>query len=561
MGTVWHDADDATAYRDALGAPIPMLDALASTHDDVQKALNLYARVLEDAQQAARAALNAANAAQAEIAHDALTAALSDHAMVRTSAAAIAPSSAVAGTPPLSSVLLGIHTQAPTGPSAPEILARARASASEIMTNLAVASRQASTVLQQATSTLISWHTGGHRTAATPPLGSMATSTAYRAYQNKFAATHALDFTGPPAAVAARWASMSPELQTRYITDYPAKIGNTDGIPVVARDTASRINLRTLKADLNAKLAAVGPEFLPYDSASLGVWQYRHSLVGSIAGKLSALDAMETMLNSTKPARHYLIGLDPVGNGLGIVSTGNPDTAQDVNVFIPGTGNSLYTMAGNIDRGNKLSFTAMKVSRASGATVTWIGYQAPPTILHATRDSWETTASSLPGFLTGLRATHSGDKSTTTVSGHSYGATALSLAAARTPLDADQLVFIASPGAGVPTAADLKLVGVESADMPKRVFATASSVDPVADAPGFIWANDPTNPDFHDTVFYTPAHPSCYVPVPTVIGTSILVPIYNTDDHNRYWDKDSLPLREQALIMTGQGDKITPVPR
>ena len=184
------------------------------------------------------------------------------------------------------------------------------------------------------------------------------------------------------------------------------------------------------------------------------------------------------------------------------------------------------------------------------ATVVWMGYQAPATISDATLDHCERTATSLPSFLNGLRVTHIGAKSLTTVTGHSYGATTLSLTASRTPLDADQLVFLASPGAGknVTSSRHLKLVGIPSDSMPRRVFSTASAADPVADTPGFIWPNDPTHQSFQDQTFYTEAHPT--------IMPDLELPFFNFHDHSSYWDKGSLALLEQGQIGAGRSDRI-----
>jgi pimeloyl-ACP methyl ester carboxylesterase len=112
-----------------------------------------------------------------------------------------------------------------------------------------------------------------------------------------------------------------------------------------------------------------------------------------------------------------------------------------------------------------------------------------------------------------------------TVIGHSYGATTVTKAAAAAPLDADNLVLLGSPGADVDSVTDLHLVGVPAGMIGRHVYATASGADPVADTPGFIWADgDVGIPPAAVAAFSSPSHGPGVLPAG---------PGYRTPTHRR----------------------------
>ena len=411
---------------------------------------------------------------------------------------------------------------------------------------------------------------GGSTGASTgvPAAGNMASSRAFRLYLQKFAVTHALDTSGSAVQVARRWAALDRSLQLTYIADHPALVGSTDGIPVIDRDRANRERLPPLAADLNSRLAALGPQPLPtrltdraaagngppdpdplshtiFDNSAPLAWQAEHD---ALVGKLAGLQQIRVRLADRSLPTAYLIDVRASdGVGQAIVATGNPDTAHEVALYVPGTSNSLDNIAGSIARSDEMwtAATAVGSPDSGTAVVTWMGYQAPATIADAAKRQFADDAvTPLARFLTGLRATHPAGRSTTTLIGHSYGATTVAIAAAATPLDADNLVFVASPGAGVASSYDLHLNGVDTAAMPGHVYSTASAADPIADVPGFIWADDPTHDSFHDTVFASDAHPD--------------IAWYDGNDHSRYWDPGSSSLNSIGLIIAGRGATLAP---
>ncbi|NKS73950.1 hypothetical protein GS531_16995 [Rhodococcus hoagii] len=163
-------------------------------------------------------------------------------------------------------------------------------------------------------------------------------------------------------------------------------------------------------------------------------------------------------------------------------------------------------------------------------------------------------APALDGFQDGLRVTHDGERSHNVVLGHSYGTTLVGTAASQgRTLDADALVFVASPGTSVNHVTDLSLTGISGDEIGDHVFSTKSARDPVplfADthriavrtlgSPGAAWAAfdkfveghdggpfgvDPTRADFGGRAFTSdagrPGRCSDTTPTPTAtIGTT-----------------------------------------
>ena len=192
-------------------------------------------------------------------------------------------------------------------------------------------------------------------------------------------------------------------------------------------------------------------------------------------------------------------------------------------------------------------YVAAQRSAAAGtqvSVISWLGCAAPQTLSDATHASYADDARApIACFPVGPRASPHGSPAHNTVVGHSYGAHLDLHGGGRDPAGCQgDLVFIASPGADVPTAADLALVGVATSDMPAHVYATATSADPVADTPGFIWPYDPTNGDFRARVFHSQAHPG-------TLG-------YQLSDHSSYWTPGSASLAAFGQIIAGNGTGV-----
>lgn len=132
--------------------------------------------------------------------------------------------------------------------------------------------------------------------------------------------------------------------------------------------------------------------------------------------------------------------------------------------------------------------------------ITWVGYDAPQDILDAASETYaERAKADLDRFQDGLRVTHEGTPSHNTLIGHSYGSTVIGHTARDEGIDADELVFVGSPGVGVDHASQLNFPI-------NHVFATVAEHDiihlanlEVRDEYGnphdVVHGFDPTGPD------------------------------------------------------------------
>lgn len=572
LPTVWRDGDDATAYEALLQGPVPMLDALAAAHAASAAALLTYAQQLERAQQQALTVLATATAAVAALAVT--------RARVATHQAAGAAGGSTAGAPfgsafvphPGPMDLPQPQVDANLVAAGESAVAGAAVQAAQIASEVSQAARAATAVLTQSSGLLQTWHAGGGRTARTPAEGSMVGSarwTSRSITSDDQAASHPLIFPCTPAAAAAQWNLMDPALQAAYIKRNPDLVGNTDGIPTIDRDAANRLVLTAMQSELSGKLAALGPKPAPAllnpppvpgpggpdgpeaqfdrdhpvtDDSAPDKWEHDHD---SMVNELIGLQHVRSRIDDGATPPAFLMGLTRTGTGQAIIASGDPDTAAHVATFVPGTGSNIGNVAGNMQRSDRMYVSAQHATAAGSqvSVITWVGYDAPQTISDATQASYADAARApLAAFLVGLRVSHLGPRAHDTVIGHSYGATLISMAAAKGALDADDLIFVASPGADVPTSGDLALVGVARTDMPDHVYATATSADPVADTPGFIWPYDPTNDDFQARVFYSQAHPGFLR--------------YRFSDHSSYWTPASASLAAFGQIIGGNGTQV-----
>lgn len=113
-----------------------------------------------------------------------------------------------------------------------------------------------------------------------------------------------------------------------------------------------------------------------------------------------------------------------------VIAGNNPDTANNVTTYVPGTGTNLSGMAGGVERSERMLDEARRADpNASTSVGTWYGYDAPPELLNATQSSYaDHAAGDLRSFQEGLRVTHDGAPSHNVLLGHSYGTTVVGTA-------------------------------------------------------------------------------------------------------------------------------------
>ena len=275
-----------------------------------------------------------------------------------------------------------------------------------------------------------------------------------------------------PATVRRWWDGLSPTERRWLIGHQPALVGRLDGLPVAARDQANRLAL----AELRSALAHRRAELLAEPGRATA------PALARLDRLIAGLDTVSDRLTSDAGPRGYLLALDPVGDGRAIIALGNPDHADQVITYVPGTTAGLSTIGDELVRTDLLARRCADLGPGSAtAAVLWLDYDAPDFLDEAARESFARDAGpALHRFQEGLRDSHEGPPAHQTVLGYSYGSLVVGTAVRDHGLAADGLVFLGSPGVGVDHAGELGLPA-------NRVWAATAPDDPIqyaALAPG-----------------------------------------------------------------------------
>lgn len=278
--------------------------------------------------------------------------------------------------------------------------------------------------------------------------------------------------TLPPASASAKsvnewWKGLPPVEQQLLIQQFPDLVGNRDGIPAAARDQANRLNLTNL----------------------IDQYAQRTDLSDDDQLKLDGFRAIQQKLDASagRQPPAFLIGVGDEGQGRGILSWGNPDTARNVSAYVPGLGTTLSSVGGkDADRALNVWKAAKKADpTASTASIVWLGYDPPPgldsgnlrTAEVVSTDRASRGAASYDRFLGGLHAAHDGSPAHVTALGHSYGSLTVGLAG-QLPggTGADDMILVGSPGTGAQNASQL---GIRQG----HTWVGAAEDDPVSHLP------------------------------------------------------------------------------
>ncbi|MFE3269879.1 alpha/beta hydrolase [Streptomyces sp. NPDC059215] len=376
---------------------------------------------------------------------------------------------------------------------------------------------------------------------------------------------------GTPKENAEWWKSLTDEQRADCIAVRPDSIGWMDGLPAAVRDEANRTVLAeahgAAQVEMDAWLAkepqhyweryTVNPntgeevkQMIPTDEWT--AWEEKRE---ELQKPLDGMDAIQSRFDNylDESTRPYLLGFDDKKLGHVVMSVGNPDTADNVVTYVPGTGSKLSSIDGDISRAELLQDQATTTDPThSTASVMWLGYDAPQSLLgDATDATWADHARGpLSGFLNGIDTAHGGHVNST-VLGHSYG----TLVAGETMRDhpdlpVDNAILVGSPGVGVSHAKDLNIPAdhvwaatakndlVNMAPPPAGQWAP---LNPMAyrrlfDDHSVMYGNDPTSDEFGGRTFGVADGK-----FPLTDG---LMPA-----HSQYWEGDSLA--DMAKIATG----------
>ena len=367
------------------------------------------------------------------------------------------------------------------------------------------------------------------------------------------------------------WKSLSEEQRAAYVSMYPASIGALDGLPSDVRDDANRLVLAEQRADKQVEYDAwlkkepehyrtfVDPDTgleVPGAVVPTDAWKEWSEKKKQLENGFKGMDAIQERFDSytNEGNRPYLLGFDSNGMGRAIVSIGNPDTADNVVTYVPGTFAKLESIDGDISRAQLLQAQAEAIDHSRNtASIVWLGYDAPQAIAtDATETEWADKAEvPLGHFVQGIEeANHHGVNQT--LLGHSYG----SLVAGQTmsthlDLPVDNAIMVGSPGVGVDHAKDLNIP-------PDHVFAATAKNDLINLAPPPAGTLAPLNPKAYMRLFDDHSIVHGTDPVSGEFGGRVFaVPAGRFPGsggeampaHSQYWDDKAL--KSLAKIVTG----------
>ncbi|KAA6214599.1 hypothetical protein CP973_36640 [Streptomyces albofaciens JCM 4342] len=316
-----------------------------------------------------------------------------------------------------------------------------------------------------------------------------------------------------PKDAAAWWKGLDETSRQEYVDLYPKQIGKANGLPSGVRDDANRI---ALEQDLSMATAS--------DQAVPGIPEYKHNLQ-TLKEELDRNDGAKGN------KQLYLLDFEGSDDGKAVIAMGNPDTADNVGVQVPGTATTMDSTRGQLARIGKLQDSAQSADHsAETSMIYWLGYDAPevplaeaPNLGIAGTGRADEAAPHLRDFTHGLRASHEGpERANLTVLGHSYGSSVVGDAdSGGDGLDADRISVVGSPGVTVGKASDLH-VGADN------FYTGLADDDRISLAQNLTLGPDPNQYGFGGTRFAT-----------------------DTSGHSGYWDEGSQSLTNQGAIIAG----------
>jgi pimeloyl-ACP methyl ester carboxylesterase len=241
-------------------------------------------------------------------------------------------------------------------------------------------------------------------------------------------------------------------------------------------------------------------------------------------------------LSAESGKQAYVLAWSPDGAGAKegaiAVAFGNPDTAKNVAVCVPGTTSTLSSFG--LDQASALS----EKMGPDGAAIQWLGYDAPEFLPGQVNDPQQAIEGGqiLAKDVEGYRTTN--PNAHVTVIGHSYGSTVVGYSAMDNGLKADDIVFVGSPGVGASNVDQLSAGA-------GHVYVGGTEHDPVIQATSGDWfTKDGSSTGPYDSSFGA-----------KTFGTSGESWIGHA--HSSYYDKGTESLSNIAKIANGDGGSVT----
>ncbi|MFE1346344.1 alpha/beta hydrolase [Streptomyces sp. NPDC058757] len=369
-----------------------------------------------------------------------------------------------------------------------------------------------------------------------------------------------------PDENAAWWKGLTPEQREAWLSLRPATVGALDGLPSPVRDEANRVVFAETRAQYQLELNSIPkPPANEWTWITAGGypakvhtdewmdWHRKYSdRIDFLNNSLTGMNAIQARFDRTGQGglpEAYLLGFDTKGldDGRVVLANGNPDTADHVGVYVPGTFAGIESIGegddhGDLGRGDRLWAESSRFAPGQNvSTITWLDYNAPDGIFtEATKGKYaEEGGPRLYDFLQGNRAAQEnadGSRAHTTVMGHSYGSTVVGVSAQSSSWQdakaVDDYVFVGSPGVQADHAADLGA----GAD---HVWAMGGPWDDQGVRQGgrLVGLGD-----------------NWTIPTDERFGGNVMKS--DSDGHSGFWDPDSQSLRNQGAVIAGRYDRV-----
>ncbi|MEV5975343.1 alpha/beta hydrolase [Streptomyces sp. NPDC051921] len=372
---------------------------------------------------------------------------------------------------------------------------------------------------------------------------------------------------GTPDQNAEWWKGLTPEQRADYLAMHPGAVGAMNGLPSDIRDEGNRVVFAEQQAKVQMELNSIPkPPANEWTWITAGMypakvhtdewmaWDRKYGdRYRELETSMKGINAIQSRFDRTGEhglPEAYLLGYDlkGIGDGKIILANGNPDKADHVSVYVPGTFAGIESIGGDgkdhgdLGRGERLWAESSKlVPGQNVSTITWLDYNAPDSIVpQATRGQYaEEGGPRLYDFLQGNRVAQEGadgSRAHTTVIGHSYGSTVVGVSAQsgswKDPEAIDDFVFAGSPGVQADHAADLG-VGAD------HVWAMGAPWDDQVVRQGgrLMGLGD-----------------NWTIPTDESFGGNIMKS--DAGGHTKFFEAESLSLRNQAAVIAGHYSKV-----
>jgi len=335
-----------------------------------------------------------------------------------------------------------------------------------------------------------------------------------------------------PSQVAARFAALSPLARDGFAYRFPEQAASLAGVPAEVRYLANRLRIAGHVADLEDRLQSLRRR--QHDPAGTA-WEHQ-----AVADEIADLGHRVRELRRWLAEERQILWFDPAGDGQVVEVFGDLDAARHLAVVVPGVGTDLAAFShgdgGFRHCARDLAQAVEQLAPQSGtATVAWLGYDPPDGVDAVSTAAARAGCDDLARFVDLIDL--AGDRHVTVI-GHSYGSLVAGLGAAA-GLDADEVVFVGSPGTGLHQATEARLRAGG------RVWAALAEGDPIVRAVdpvavlggdvGRLWHGpDPVGDGFGAVEF----------------GTG------GASGHSGYFDPGTESLRNLALIVAGRGGEV-----